>query len=356
MSLNSYILMFMILQPIMLSGQVKDDLNNGDINIMESIVIQEELEEKGDNIQKLIEELKEDSKDEEIIEKQEEVEEEIQEETQEKMEEEIQEEKQEEKEKEIKEVVPQKVQEEQKVEIIKFDINGLMLREGISSEEVLKLKSFLMKKGYTDITDGYYFDSKTRNTVARYQQQNGLQSDGIVGKNTYQRINEDMELNKISISEVQLEFTSEIPMGNFIIINKNNNTLYHMKDKKIVKRYPVATGKAPEYTPEGKFTIVTKYVNPAWGGAGRSKPIKGGAPNNPLGKRWMGLSIKGGGSYGIHGNSNKSSIGKYISLGCVRMYNEDVEVLYNIINKGTPVWIGNEVKLKEYGIIFKFQH
>lgn len=356
MSLNSYILMFMILPPIMLSGPVKGDINNGDINIIESIVIQDELEEKVKTIEEPIEKLKEGSMEEVIIEKQEEVEEEIQEETQEKIEKEIQEEKQGEIEKEIKEVIPKEVQEEQKVEITKFDSNGLMLREGISSEEVLKLKGFLRKKGYTDITDGYYFDNKTRNIVARYQQQNGLQADGIVGKNTYQRINEDMELNKISISEIELEFTSEIPMGNFIIINKNNNTLYYVKKKKIVKRYPVATGKSPEYTPEGKFTMVTKYVNPAWGGAGRSKPIKGGAPNNPLGKRWMGLSIKGGGTYGIHGNSNKSSIGKYISLGCIRMYNEDVEALYNIINKGTPVWVGNEAKLKEYGIIFKFEH
>jgi len=334
----------MILPPIMLGDPVNGDMDNGEINIIESIVFQDESEEKVDSIQGLIEGLKEGSKDEVIIKKQEEVEKDIQEERQEEID------------KEIKEILPEEVQEEQKAEIIKFDINGLMLREGISSDEVLKLKSFLKKKGYTDIVDGYYFDNKTKNIVARYQKENGLQSDGIVGKNTYQKINEDMELNKISISEIEVEFTSEISIGDFIIINKSSNTLYHIKEKKIVKKYPVATGKLPEYTPEGKFTIVTKYVNPAWGGAGKHKPIKGGEPNNPLGKRWMGLSIRGGGSYGIHGNSNKNSIGKYISLGCVRMYNEDVEALYNLIDKGTPVWIGNETKLREYGAIFKINY
>jgi len=334
----------MILPPIMLGDPVNGDMDNGEINIIESIVFQDESEEKVDSIQGLIEGLKEGSKDEVIIKKQEEVEKDIQEERQEEID------------KEIKEIFPEEVQEEQKAEIIKFDINGLMLREGISSDEVLKLKSFLKKKGYTDIVDGYYFDNKTKNIVARYQKENGLQSDGIVGKNTYQKINEDMELNKISISEIEVEFTSEISIGDFIIINKSSNTLYHIKEKKIVKKYPVATGKLPEYTPEGKFTIVTKYVNPAWGGAGKHKPIKGGEPNNPLGKRWMGLSIRGGGSYGIHGNSNKNSIGKYISLGCVRMYNEDVEALYNLIDKGTPVWIGNETKLREYGAIFKINY
>lgn len=344
MGLNSYILMFMILPPIMLGDPVNGDMDNGEIYIIESIVFQDESEEKVDSIQGLIEGLKEGSNDEVIIKKQEEVEKDIQEERQEEID------------KEIKEILPEEVQEEQKAEIIKFDINGLMLREGISSDEVLKLKSFLKKKGYTDIVDGYYFDNKTKNIVARYQKENGLQSDGIVGKNTYQKINEDMELNKISISEIEVEFTSEISIGDFIIINKSSNTLYHIKEKKIVKKYPVATGKLPEYTPEGKFTIVTKYVNPAWGGAGKHKPIKGGEPNNPLGKRWMGLSIRGGGSYGIHGNSNKNSIGKYISLGCVRMYNEDVEALYNLIDKGTPVWIGNETKLREYGAIFKINY
>jgi len=334
----------MILPPIMLGDPVNGDMDNGEINIIESIVFQDESEEKVDSIQGLIEGLKEGSNDEVIIKKQEEVEKDIQEERQEEID------------KEIKEILPEEVQEEQKAEIIKFDINGLMLREGISSDEVLKLKSFLKKKGYTDIVDGYYFDNKTKNIVARYQKENGLQSDGIVGKNTYQKINEDMELNKISISEIEVEFTSEISIGDFIIINKSSNTLYHIKEKKIVKKYPVATGKLPEYTPEGKFTIVTKYVNPAWGGAGKHKPIKGGEPNNPLGKRWMGLSIRGGGSYGIHGNSNKNSIGKYISLGCVRMYNEDVEALYNLIDKGTPVWIGNETKLREYGAIFKINY
>ncbi len=316
MRLSSYILMFMIFPPIMIGGQVKKDVSHIDISIVENIEIQEETME---------EEIKNQVIDESI----EEVIIEIQEEDQE------------------------KPQEEKQMEIIKFNLDGLILKEGISSEEVTRLKSFLKKKGYTDITKGYYFDSKTKDVVARYQRENGLTPDGVVGKNTYQNINKDMELNKIIVTEIEPEFTIEIPGGNFIIINKSNNTLYHLSNKEVIRKYPVATGKSPEYTPEGKFTIATKHINPYWGGAGKYKPVKGGAPNNPLGKRWMGLSIKGGGSYGIHGNSDKESIGKYVSLGCVRMYNEDVEFLYELIDKGTPVWIGNETKLKEFGIIFK---
>lgn len=320
MGLNSYILMFVILPPIMLSGQVKKDVRYIDTSKVEYVEIQERIIDN-----EPIEEIPVESIENPIEEMVDEIQEEVNEETQNRT----------------------------KIEIIKFNIDGLILKEGIISEEVLRIKSFLKAKGYSDITMSYDYDKKTKEIVARYQKENGLNPDGIIGKNTYEKINEDMELNNINIPELELTFTEEAPGENFIVINKSNNTLYHLLNKEIIRKYPVATGKSPEYTPEGKFTIVTKFENPTWGGAGKYKPVKGGAPNNPLGKRWMGLSIKGGGSYGIHGNSDKESIGKYVSLGCVRMFNEDVEFLYELIDKGTPVWIGNETKLKEFGIIFK---
>lgn len=316
MRLSNYIFMFVILPPIMLSGQVKKDINYIDTSIVETIEVEEVKEEVGDE--------PEEKDMEEVIIEIEEVQEEVQE----------------------------KPKEEKQIEITKFKVDGLILKEGVASEEVLRVKKFLKGKEYADLKEDYYFDSKTREAVAKYQQTKELNPDGVIGVNTYKKINEDMELNKINIPEIDIEFKSEIPGGDFIIINKSNNTLYHLKEKKIIEKYPVATGKSVEYTPEGKFTIVVKYINPTWGGAGVSKPIKGGAPNNPLGKRWMGLSIKGGGAYGIHGNANQGSIGTYASLGCVRMFNEDVESFYELIPIGTSVWIGNETKLKEFGVAF----
>ena len=136
----------------------------------------------------------------------------------------------------------------------------------------------------------------------------------------------------------------------WIAINKSRNILTVYRGAQIYKKYPVATGKQAGLTPEGKFTFVSKAVNPAWGGAGISAPISGGAPNNPLGKRWMGLSIGGGGQYGVHGNASASSIGTYASLGCVRMINTDVVELYEYIPVGTHVWIGSDSKLREWGV------
>lgn len=143
--------------------------------------------------------------------------------------------------------------------------------------------------------------------------------------------------------------------GDMIIINKSSNTLYFLKDGDLQEAYPVATGKTENLTPNGKFKIVVKYKNPAWGGAGVSAPIPGGAPNNPLGKRWMGISYGGGSRYGIHGNSNPKSIGTYASLGCVRMFNDDVEKLYEKVNINTPVWIGSEEILIGYGVNFDYK-
>ena len=120
-----------------------------------------------------------------------------------------------------------------------------------------------------------------------------------------------------------------------IVINKSTNQLSFYQSDKLIKSFPVATGKHSSLTPEGNFTIVTKVVNPYYG----KLNIPGGSPNNPLGVRWLGLSIGGGGVYGIHGNSNPASIGTYASAGCIRMHNQDVIWLYDRVPLGTRVQI-----------------
>ncbi len=236
--------------------------------------------------------------------------------------------------------------------ITKFDPTGVILRAGMANQEVLRIKKFLLAKGYSPIDLNYTYDLSTVEMIRDYQSKNNLVPDGIVGRNTYNKINEDMVTNRIEIASVSFSVTGHASGQRWIMINLSSNTLYHLEGDTILTAYPVATGKATGLTPQGQFKIVNKYVNPYWGGAGRLPPVAGGAPDNPLGKRWMGLSIGNGLVIGIHGNSDELSIGRYASLGCIRMSNKDVEILYDLIAIGTDVWIGTQTTLIKYGVEF----
>ncbi|MCA1030654.1 L,D-transpeptidase [Bacillus timonensis] len=123
----------------------------------------------------------------------------------------------------------------------------------------------------------------------------------------------------------------------FIIINKETNQLAFINDGEIIGLFSIATGVSSELTPEGEFTIIIKAVNPYY----RRKNIPGGSPDNPLGTRWMGFDAEGtdGRIYGIHGTNNEKSIGNYVTNGCVRMHNAEVESLFTQVPIGTKVLI-----------------
>ncbi|QJD88371.1 L,D-transpeptidase [Cohnella herbarum] len=125
----------------------------------------------------------------------------------------------------------------------------------------------------------------------------------------------------------------------FILIDKSSNKLYFYESGKLTKSFSVATGKKPSYTPEGLFTIHEKIKNRPY----YKEKIKGGDPKNPLGDRWLGLEVTRNGktsyAYGIHGNNNEKSIGKYVSAGCIRMHNKEVRWLFDQIKSSTPVLI-----------------
>jgi lipoprotein-anchoring transpeptidase ErfK/SrfK len=105
-----------------------------------------------------------------------------------------------------------------------------------------------------------------------------------------------------------------------IIVDLSDRKL-HLLDGNIVTRsFPVGIGKMVTQTPTGEFTIINKQAN----------------PGGPFGAFWMGLSKP---HYGIHGTNNPSSIGHMVSLGCIRMYNDDVLALSNLVPINTRVTI-----------------
>ncbi|MBM6617370.1 L,D-transpeptidase [Bacillus suaedaesalsae] len=125
----------------------------------------------------------------------------------------------------------------------------------------------------------------------------------------------------------------------YLIVNKQTNQLAYINHGELKSIYDVATGYTDELTPEGEFTIVVKAVNPYY----RKKNIEGGTKDNPLGTRWMGFDAEGtdGRIYGIHGNNNAMSIGHYVTQGCVRLRNNEIEQLFNEIPLGTKIKITN---------------
>ncbi len=105
-----------------------------------------------------------------------------------------------------------------------------------------------------------------------------------------------------------------------------------------VRRYPVGVG-ADESTPMGTFRVVLKEANPKY--FGPDVVMERDDPANPLGERWIGLDDGGGRptSYGIHGTIDPGSIGKAESRGCLRLRNEDVAEVYDLLGVGSEVVI-----------------
>lgn len=119
-----------------------------------------------------------------------------------------------------------------------------------------------------------------------------------------------------------------------LVVNRNLKTLEWRRGDEVIKVYPVAVGKKESETPAGDFEIATKVKNPIWYHLKVQIPPE--SPKNLLGPRWLGLNVKG---YGIHGTRNPRSINYAVSHGCVRMYNRDVQELFEWMSVGTKVTI-----------------
>ncbi len=136
-----------------------------------------------------------------------------------------------------------------------------------------------------------------------------------------------------------------------IIINVAEHRLYYYpKNKNKVFIFPVGVGKEDWSTPLGELKIMQKIKNPFWivpdsimkyrqeRGDPVEKIVKAG-PDNPLGDYAMRLSLP---TYLIHGTNEPNGVGRRSSAGCIRLYPENIEELFAMTPKGTPVRIINQ--------------
>ncbi len=126
-----------------------------------------------------------------------------------------------------------------------------------------------------------------------------------------------------------------------IVIERSTCRLYLFDGEGLFKMYYVGLGKSNHETTIGQYRLGNKEKDPTWHKPGAG-PIPAGDPNNELGTRWMPLVPEADGlprDLGIHGTIRPESIGKYESMGCPRMHNAEVEELFDLVVRSTPVSI-----------------
>lgn len=145
--------------------------------------------------------------------------------------------------------------------------------------------------------------------------------------------------------DVILPLATILPIGASpgITINLAEYRLYYIwKEKGNLKVlvYPIGVGIEGWETPEREFRIKVKVQNPAW-----TAPLSirqerpddpvyvSPGPDNPLGAYWMEL----GDGYGIHGTNRPFAVGRRVSRGCLRLYDEHIRELFERAPVGTPV-------------------
>lgn len=141
------------------------------------------------------------------------------------------------------------------------------------------------------------------------------------------------------------------PAPSAIVVDKWLNVLWYYEDGKLVQTARVATGEhlsGPAITagnqdvnlltPLGTFAISNKQPGLPY----YRDQIPALDPRNPLGTRFMGFSVyegDGAGVWAIHGTNEPDSIGQWVSDGCIRMLNDEVERLYDRVKPDTMLKI-----------------
>jgi L,D-transpeptidase ErfK/SrfK len=142
-----------------------------------------------------------------------------------------------------------------------------------------------------------------------------------------------------------------------VVLNLAEYRMYYYPKPKagqqpVVMTYPMSIGRMDWNTPLGLTRIVSKVRNPAWyppdsvrkehEDEGRPLPrIVPPGPDNPLGRRSMRLGLPGG-AYLIHGTNRPAGVGMQVTHGCIRMFPEDIEFLFEQVDTDTQVRIINE--------------
>jgi L,D-transpeptidase ErfK/SrfK len=140
-----------------------------------------------------------------------------------------------------------------------------------------------------------------------------------------------------------------------LVLNVPEMRLYYFpparrNEHAVIQTYPVSIGRMDWATPLGETRLVAKVKDPAWyppdsireEAAARGEPLPEfipSGPDNPLGRFALRLGLPG---YLIHSTNKPYGVGMRVSHGCIRMYPEDIEILFPEVSTETPVRLVNQ--------------
>jgi len=143
--------------------------------------------------------------------------------------------------------------------------------------------------------------------------------------------------------------------GRHIVLLRERRRLLLLDNGDLRSAFPVAVGMKGWETPTGRFQVQQKIERPVWVHPVTGVRVEEQGPDNPLGSHWIAfqsdckgrdahdgeswITIKGCTTTGFHGTPHRWTVGRAISHGCVRLYNEDVRSLYRQVSLGTPVTV-----------------
>jgi lipoprotein-anchoring transpeptidase ErfK/SrfK len=108
-----------------------------------------------------------------------------------------------------------------------------------------------------------------------------------------------------------------------------------------VRSFSVGIGRPEMETPTGLWIVkpTGKLISPTWTDPATGKTYEAENPDYPLGARWVGLegvdgAAKGRAGFAIHGTKKPEEINRAVSRGCIRLFNDDVILLYDLLTPG----------------------
>ncbi len=172
-------------------------------------------------------------------------------------------------------------------------------------------------------------------TLAKIAKRNDVQTDWRL----IQRMNGMKSEKSLRVGQ-----TLKLPVGAFHA--EVSKSTYEMKiysgegaSRVLIAAFPVGLGELNS-TPTGAFMVrpKSKLINPQWTNPRTGEKFAADDPKNPIGERWIGLvgveaHNQGFKGYGIHGTVDPASIGKQASMGCVRMSDANVELVYELLTE-----------------------